>query len=193
MATFNPEQLNKKLTEAVVRVLETQNRLGIETMLNLQADMLDRVFYKGIDADGNSIGKYSKKPLYVSISGQTSQQRSSSLRPRGKDSNSPKFKNGNTRKSQYFADGYFGFRSVVGRQNQKVDLKLTGSLQGSIQVGESNNITTLAFNNDTQFEKAKGNEKRFNKVIFSASESELKAIEDVWEKEVTNAFYSSFE
>jgi len=189
MATFNPEQLNKKLTEAVVRVLETQNRLGVETMLNLQADLYVRIFDKGLDSDGNSIGKYSKKPIYVSLSGQTAQQRSSSLRPRGKDSNSPKFKNGNPRKSQYFADGYFGFRSVVGRQNQKVDLRVTGSLQGSIQANENR----VAFNNDTQFEKAKGNEKRFNKVIFSASESELKAIEDVWEKEVTNAFYSSFE
>ena len=193
MANLNPERLKANLSAMVKSVLEAQNKVGIVSMLNLQADMIERVFDGGKDVDGTPIGKYSTKPLYVSLKGQTSQYRSSSLKGKGKYSNSSKFENGNPRKSQYFPDGYSGFRAAVGRQNSKVDLRLSGSLLGSIQVGQTQGAITLGFNNDEQFKKAVGNEARFNKTIFSASEPELKSIEDAWEKASTDAFFSSFD
>lgn len=193
MANLNPERLKANLAAAVKRVLETQQRVVVESMLNLQADMIERVFDAGIDANGSKIGSYSTKPIYVSLAGQSSQVRSSSLKGAGKYSRDPKFKNGQPRKSQYFPDGYSGYRAAVGRQNQKVDLRLTGSLLRSIQVGQTQSTVTLGFNNDKEFMKAVGNEERFNKTIFSASEAELSKIEEKWQDEVTNAFYSSFE
>lgn len=190
---FSPEKLKANLTQMVKRVLETQNRVVTESMFELQADYINRIFKDGEDSDGNAIGTYSTKPMYYSIAGSSSQMRSSSLRPRGKNSNKAKFNNGNPRKSQYFPDGYNGFRAAVGRQNTKVDLALTFSLRGSIQVGETQNTVTLGFNSDKELKKAAGNETRYNKTIFSVSEAEVNTVVEKWRNEVENAFFDSFE
>ena len=190
---FNPERLAATINTTVKRVLEAQNKAVVTGMFDLQADLLTRVFTDGVDSNGTAIGNYSTRPMYYSLKNKTSQVRSSSLKPSGKFSKKSEFKNGNQRKSQYFAGGYSEFRKVVGRQNAKVDLRLTGSLQLAIQVGVSQNTVTLGFNNDEQFKKAEGNEKRFNKVIFSASEAELDTLEEKWAKDVTDAYYESFE
>lgn len=193
MATINPERLKANINAIVKNVLEAQAKAVTTAMFDLQADMIVRVFDAGNDVDGSQIGKYSTAPMYYSISQATSQVRSSSLKPRGKFSNKPEFKNGKPRKSQYFPGGYSEFRSTVGRQNAKVDLRLTGSLLASIQVGVGSNQVSLGFNNDDQYEKAKGNEERFNKVIFAPSITEIEAIEQKWQDQVENAFFNSFE
>jgi hypothetical protein len=192
MATINPERLKANITAIVKKVLEAQSKAVTTAMFDLQADMIRRVFDAGVDSQGVEIGKYSTKPMYYSVTKKNSQIRSSSLKGKGKFSNSPKFANGNKRKSQYFPGGYSEFRSTVGRQNSKVDLRLTGSLLRSIQVGVGSNKVSLGFNNDIQFEKAKGNEQRFNKTIFAPSISEIEAIEQKWQEDVEDAFFDSF-
>ncbi len=193
MATINPERLKANINAIVKNVLEAQSKAVTTAMFDLQADMIQRVFDAGNDVDGTGIGKYSTTPMYYSLSQKTSQVRSSSLRPGGKNSTSPEFANGKKRKSQYFPGGYSEFRSAVGRQNAKVDLRLTGSLLRSIQVGIGSNQVSLGFNNDDEFLKAKANEERFNKVIFAPSVTEIEAIEQKWSEQVEDAFFSSFE
>ena len=192
MATINPEKLKETISEAIIRSLEAQQSSLFLGMNNLRADMLKRIFDSGIASDGVKIGSYSTKQIYVSTKG-TSQVRSSSLRPKGKNSNEPKFENGKDRKSQYFGGGYKEYRSTVGRQSEKVDLRLTGSLQLSIQLGNTDNGQVIAFNNDEQLKKAAGNEKRFGKVIFDPSREEIDNLTELWEKETTEAFFKAFE
>lgn len=188
---LNQQKLVENLTRAVKRVLEAQQAAVVDGMNNLQADMKDRIFLNGLDVVGAPIGQYSTKPMYASLKG-TSQVRSSSLRGKGKFSNSPKFKNGNSRKSMYLAGGYSEYRTVVGRQNSTVDLNLTGSMQKDIRLGSMDNAVVLSFTTDTQLKKAAGNETRFGKTIFSASELELDGLVKNWQAEVSQAFYESF-
>ena len=89
--------------------------------------------------------------------------------------------------------GYSEFRTVVGRQNQKVDLFLTGSLSGSIVLGESGNARTIGFLTDGKVEIAEGNQNRFGKTIFAVSNDELSKFEDAVEAAATKAFFSAFE
>jgi hypothetical protein len=119
--------------------------------------------------------------------------RKSSIKPKGKNSNEPTFENGKKRKSQYLPGGYSELRKVLGRQNQTVDLALSFALRGSIQVGVQDDKIVMAFNNDKELEKAKGNEKRFGKVIFDASEEEINTLVKKWENDVTEAYFNSFE
>lgn len=192
MPNLNPDKLREALRTSVIKVLEAGQQSITEGMLLFSADFKQRIFQDGLDADNNQIGNYSTKPIYVSISGNTSQVRKSSLKPKGKFS-SGDFKDGKKRKSQYMPGGYKEYRAVVGRQNSKVDLFLTGSLRGSIQIGQSGGSTTLGFLNDEQLVIAQGNQDRFGKTIFVASDQEVDKIVTDWEDAVTDAFFKSFE
>ena len=92
----------------------------------------------------------------------------------------------------YLPGGYKEFRKVVRRFNDKVDLNLTGSLKGDIRIGTTEGQSVLAFTTDKQKEIAAGNEKRFNKTIFSASQSELDTLVEGWQDQVAEAFFSAF-
>jgi hypothetical protein len=89
-------------------------------------------------------------------------------------------------------NGYKEYRGVVGRQNSKVDLFVTGSLRGSIQIGELGGVTTLGFLQDEQLQIAQGNQNRFSKTIFAPSDEEIKKLTDDWEAQVTEAYFNSF-
>lgn len=202
MATINQQKLVENLTKSVINVLQAQNEAVIIGMNVLRADMIDRIFLNGLDSSNAQIGKYSNKPMYASLN-QPSQIRASSLKGRGKSSkkgqkNQSKFNNGKDRKSMYLPGGYAEFRAVVGRQNQKVDLMLTGSLKGDIRTGvrdkdRMGGSIELSFTTDKQVEIAEGNENRFNKTIFAASDAELDSLTLNWEQAVTDAFFKSFE
>ena len=192
----NQKRLIEAVAQSVKNVLLAQQQSVNEGMLVLKADMTDRIFLNGVASDGSSIGSYSTTPMYASIN-QTSQVRASSLRPRGKNAqkgqrNQGTFKNGKPRKSMYLPGGYSEFRKVVGRQNAKVDLMLTGSLKADIRLGTTEGQSVLSFTTDKQKEIAAGNEKRFNKTIFSASQSELDTLVESWQDQVAEAFFSAF-
>lgn len=194
MANFDPERLKVLLAGIAQKVLLAQTQSVNEGMIELRAEFIDRIFQDGRDSDNGKIGSYSTKPIYVSPDSLTSQVGKSGLKPKGKNPNSKaKFKNGKARKSQYFPDGYKGFRAAVGRQNEAVDLFLTGSLRGDIRLGSLDGRVELAFTTDKQVQIAAGNESRFNKTIFAPTESELDIVVERWRDEVSNAFLNSFE
>ena len=192
MAQLNPDKLKENLAKFAIETIEKQQQIVFTGLFDLQADMLQRIFVNGLDNGGSDIGKYSTKPMYASPSSFTSQVRKSGIKPKGKNGSSKDFANGKQRKSQYLPGGYSELRAVLGRQNSKVDLNLSGALFNSIKVGVSGELT-IGFNNDNEFEKAKGNEARFNKVIFAASEKELDSLVEKWEKATTELFFKSFE
>ena len=138
----------------------------------------DRIFGKGEDAAGGTIGKYSRKPLYVSQS-----QSPVRLNPKGKTGKN-KFKDGTAHKSQYFDQGYFGFRGQVGRQTGFVDLRLSGQMEQDYGLDARAGAYVSGFSNSTNYKKATGNEAHFKKDIFSVSEEEMDVFVDVYEDEI---------
>lgn len=89
-----------------------------------------RVFDKGTPGEGTAYN-YSRKPIYASNLPKYTPRKNP---PRGKNSNSPTFANGNKRKSTYFPGGYGQFKQAVGKgSGGKVNLWLFGNFRRMFQ------------------------------------------------------------
>ncbi len=190
MANITPQQaaaLLKRIPEAIEATIESELTIAIGDM---EADIKRRIFLNGLDANGTKIGSYSTDPIYVSINGARkrygSQIPTSKLKGKGKAENSKsKFKNGNSRRSQYFKNGYAGFREFMGRDIGTVNLDLTGNLQNSISSGTNANVATIAFLNTEAQDLAGYLEERFSgKNIFAASQGEVDLLTQALENAV---------
>ena len=84
----------------------------------------------------------------------------------------------------YVRDGYKGVRELQGRQTQKVDLKLSGSLEQNITNVRSGDKTLLVIKSQTEIKKSEDLEALYKKPIFAPSYNEQKACEDAMSKEV---------
>lgn len=124
-----------------------------------------RIFNDGEAASGAKIGNYSTEP--AGVSRRQFVKKSTFIGGSG---------GGDT---MQFKGGYKEFRQLQGRQTAFVDLRLSGSLENSIQlVKDGENAILIAITNEAEAKKARGNEKRFSKVIFSLSESEKKTFSE---------------
>ena len=124
-----------------------------------------RVFNDGEAASGAKIGNYSTKPAEFSM--QQFVKKSTFIG----DSDG-----GDT---MQFEGGYKEFRQLQGRQTEFVDLRLSGSLENSIQlVKDDDNAVLIAITSEGEAKKARENEKRFRKSIFSLSENEKKTFNE---------------
>lgn len=191
----------------IPQIVAELRRLSTETSGILQSASLvaandvlpvykKRIFLTGRARTGGKIGKYSTKASYVSIARAKrkfgSQVNTGKLKPRGKNSKSPKFKNGKRRKSRYLPTGYANLRKDVGRQSSYVDLYMTGELERSIQVGKNGNDTVMGFLKDKEYEKAENLEEHFGKPIFNMSEKEIDRALDKAEAEFDKFFNKLF-
>jgi len=170
---------NKTVTENIALVAGKQ----------LEAEMGRRIFLKGRDATGAAIGTYSITPFYINPNAplfnllpkfKKSKPR---LVPIGKNGDKV-FKNGKPHKTAYLAGGYAEFRKIVGRQPSAklaklgdisasgVNLNLTGSMAANFGLGFSGKRIAIGFTSVREYAKAKGNEQRFKRPIFSASTKE---------------------
>lgn len=142
---------------------------------NLEADYKKRIFQDGKNEQGSDIGTYSTTPTYVSILGSKkrtgSQVDNSGLKGIGKTGQT-KRKDGSPHKSMYLPQGYSEYRSVVGRQNTKVDFNLTGNLQRQIGVGTTDTSIVLGFIDTDARELATSLEARFGQVFGVTDEEE---------------------
>jgi len=182
----------KKRLKIVVELLKNTPRLiqniAVVAGKAMYAEFVQRIFSKGLAADGSPIGSYSTKPAYFSpkqkgaagvpkprIGLPTTRvvkgKRVPALSPIGKNGQTV-FKNGRPHKTAYVKDGYKGFRKLVGRQSGKVDLNLTGSLFLSVQLATTKSGVILFFATRNEAEKARGNELKFGKIIFNINATE---------------------
>jgi len=182
----------KKRLKIVVELLKNTPRLiqniAVVAGKAMYAEFVQRIFSKGLAADGSPIGSYSTKPAYFSpkqkgaagvpkprIGLPTTRvvkgKRVPALSPIGKNGQTV-FKNGRPHKTAYVKDGYKGFRKLVGRQSGKVDLNLTGSLFLSVQLATTKSGVILFFATQNEADKARGNEKKFGKIIFNINSTE---------------------
>jgi len=187
----------KKRLQAVEALLKNTpallQNIAVAAGRIMYAEFVSRIFQRGVAADGSSIGKYSTKPAYFSPNQRgkggvvkprialprtrvAKGGRVPSLTPIGK-SGQTVFKNGKPHKTAYIAIGYSGFRKAFGRQNQQVDLNLTGSLFLSIQLALTKKGIVLYFATQGEAAKGRGAEKRFGKAIFDVTAQE-KAVFD---------------
>lgn len=140
------------------------------------AIMGQRIFSDGKNTEGGDIGKYSTKPLYVSLSTKPKPTGA----PTGKTGDSI-FKSGNKHLSKYFPDGYRGYRANVGRESEKVNLSMTNEMRldfsnqnlvapKPIKTGELE--YSILLKKKINQKKRSGNEERFG-TIFDLSENEI--------------------
>lgn len=178
------DELLRRLNRLSTVIRQAADEAKINALNNLEASYKTRIFSNGKNSSGGDIGSYSTSPIYVSIEGakesQGSQARTSSLTPKGKGKDgAAKFKNGKTKKSQYFADGYSGFRAQVGRQNSKVDFNLTGNLQESIVGGTKKNGIVLGYRNTDAEELAENLEERFSDTFDPTDDEINEALDNI--------------
>jgi len=149
-------------TDKLIRTLAT----------NLLASNQRRIHNDGKDVNLANIGgaEYSTTPTYVSLD-----QMPVKKKGRGKNSSKP-FKNGNPRKSRYYAGGYKGFRSDQRRQTSKVDLRLTGRLQSDLVIAEKKNSWVVGFATDYGVDISNGMEEKYKQRIWGVSKDDDKMI-----------------
>jgi hypothetical protein len=189
-----------QLSDYIQRIKEVQallsntpklvQQVGIVAGKEVEAAMSRRIFLRGQATDGGAIGQYSTTPIYVNPKAPfllllpKFQKRKPNLTPIGKNGDKV-FKNGKPHKTAYLAGGYKELRQRTGRDagaklkkfggiaTSGVNLNLTGSMAQNFTTGINSGVVALGFTVAKEFEKARGNEKRFGKTIFAASPQEV--------------------
>lgn len=135
------------------------------------ADMIIRVTDDGLAADGSKIGQYSTEPMYVSGSAIPPPKA-----PLTGIEGEAKKKNGQPYKSKYYASGYQGYKTEIGRNVLgSVNLSLKGTMIADFSL--NNNFTDapiqtskgwgLGFRQTLNADILKGQEKKYKKAILS--------------------------
>lgn len=159
------KDIAKKLDEQMPDLINTQ------VMHELESEWKDRIFGKGLDTNGVKIGDYSTKPAYYT---KEAFIRTTAFKPKGKNSNSQTFKNGNKRKSMYINTGYSGLRDVQGRQTEFVNLKYSGSLERAFRVYKFGSEVLFGNASEPEHLKFEGLENKYGEFgTLSTSEKEF--------------------
>lgn len=157
------------------------------------ADMIIRVTDEGLAADGTKIGQYSTDPMYVSGSA-TPPPKSPLV---GKEGEAKK-KNGQPYKSKYYASGYQGYKTEIGRNVLgSVNLSLKGTMIADFSL--NNNFSDapiqtskgwgLGFRQKLNADILKGNELKYKKAILSnITKDEEKHIVDFVNEYINDLF-----
>lgn len=90
-------------------------------ILDITADVVQRVFVEGKNSKNTAIGRYSRKPIYVNPKNSPKK-----FSPMGKTGS--RFKNKKSHKTRYFNGGYANFKTFIGK-GDKVNLWLFGELR----------------------------------------------------------------
>jgi hypothetical protein len=153
-------------------------------LLQVEADIKQRVFLRGQDVDGARIGQYSTDPFYLDLQRMKEEYGSqlplSRLKPEGKPRYGRK-KGFTTRRyrgeridlvSKYFPGGYAQFRKAIGRESAFVNWKLSGALERSIQSGVSQNVGVIGFTNAKRAEIAEKLQEKYGVDAIAVSNEE---------------------
>lgn len=157
------DQFISNLRLMALRIEREREKIMTVAAHEVLSEMQQRIFSKGVAVDNSMIGQYSNKPIYMPVP--MKQVKNKGFKRIGKTGKK-------TKKTQYFEGGYKEFRQKAGREANKVNLDLTGSLRLSMAVGNYNNGKVIFFNQPESIKKARGNEERFGKKIFGASKQE---------------------
>lgn len=124
-----------------------------------------RIFDRGETETGGKIGTYGTKPISISAKNQAR----------------------NTGKT-YFKGGYAEYKSAVGKNPGFVILRNTDQMYADYGLVQSGSDFGFGFQNDFNANKSGWMEDKYDKSIFSLSESEFNLFVDVLVSEQTKAF-----
>lgn len=158
---------------------EDGSRIIRTAALNVVAEMRDRVQLHGQSSDGTEIGKYSTKPMYVSLKANPGK---SLGRPLGKLYHGKRRsvfeggkKKGQDHTSRFFQRGYDEYKSAIGRNTiGKVNLTLTGQMMGLLAVFPTDNGWGIGWADVSFAKRSRFFSKKYGTSIFGASVSERK-------------------
>jgi hypothetical protein len=159
-----------EILSEVVNNDNTARRISQVAAIQVIAEYKQRIFFNGLDSNGDEIGQYSVNPFYINPLSLTTVS-SGGIKPEGKNGQTV-FKNGNPHKTKYLTQGYRQLRDLTGRQSETVDLNFSGSLFQSIKVTESGTISAITYTNDEMAGIMESNEARFGKDISTVSTDE---------------------
>lgn len=172
------EDLPARLEEIKNKVIEQgKTRVVAAGATAMKAEMVDRIFNRGEDANGSKIGDYSTKEAYYS---KEDFVRKSAFKAGGKGGKSKT----KTPKSMYLKDGYKEFRDIQGRKTDTMNFKLTGSLEKSINVVKDNEDIVIAITDDHESKKRQGLEKHVGKKVFTGSKSDYQVFKAAVRNEI---------
>lgn len=122
---MTPEEFDKKM-KAKIESLKREDKPLAMAVKSIMAVQAGRIFLDGKNTDGNNIGEYVNKPVYINPNKMGSIRK---FKTKGKNGDA-KFKDGTPHKTGYF-ENFLEFKKTVGRNKriQTIDLFLTGDLQ----------------------------------------------------------------
>lgn len=133
----------------------------------LLAETKNRIVLDGKKTDGNLIGHYSTKSMYAS---KDQFVKKGAFKNVGKTGDK-------TKSSMYLPGGYKQFRSIQGRQVEKIDESLSGNTMASYQLEVADKAILLGMVNQKASKIRKGQDKKFGS-IFASSVQELTDYQD---------------
>lgn len=126
---------------------ERVKRVALTTTLAIHKP---RIFVKGQDASGGTIGQYGTNPISISKKAQAR----------------------NTGKT-YFKGGYAQYKSAIGKNPGYVNLQNTGQEMMDYGIVFNGSDFGFGFQNSLNADKAGWHTEKYNKEIFALSDSEL--------------------
>lgn len=168
----NANQVIRGLTQKILNpeTLDIAVRSVATTML---AEMKTRVFEEG-GATSGDIGKYSTKPLYVSINANPGKSFGQPTGKTGKSKFTTGKKAGQSHTSKYFQRGYDEYKSAIGRNIGKVNLFLSGQFSQQMTVLPTPKGYGLGWTNTEMFNRAGAFTKKYKRIWgLTENETEL--------------------
>lgn len=140
---------------------ERVKRVALSTVLAVQKP---RIFQKGQDTSGATIGQYSTNPISIS--------KKSQARNTGKT---------------YFKGGYAEYKSAIGKNPGYVNLRNTDQMMMDYGVVANGNEFGLGFQNQENANKAGWMTDKYDKEIFSLTDNEVEIFADVVVQQLNRA------
>lgn len=141
----------------------------VQSMTELQANFLKRVFVEGLDSQNSELGNYSEKPNYFS---KEQFVRKSAFKGQGqrgfkgeriKEVSAGQFKVVKSEvKTMYLKNGYKELRQIQGRPTDKVNLDYSGSLKNAYRVFKFGEAVVFGQNDTFEHKKIEGLTDRFS-------------------------------
>lgn len=164
-------------------------RIVTTAAFSVLAELQDRIFRDGKAADGSQIGSYSTDEIWIKIpyQGVNNSRLKKKGKPKGKDKKAKE-----TKSTMYFSGGYSEFRKKVGRQNDKVDLSLSGELARNIVVGKKDDSIVIGISTSESVKKAESLEDMYKKPIFELTNEEKSLFLRIINRELETLFKTIF-
>jgi hypothetical protein len=151
--------------------------------------MSSRIHEQGLSADGDSIGQYSSKSLYVSVGEYPGIAVGTPAGKTGKTKFKKGKKKGQPHTSRYFEGGYAEFKTDTGlSEGGKVNLVLTGQLRDEFGVVATANGFGLGWSDPEKADRAQALETKYGKKIWALTADEKSNVVALAQKMMNDAF-----